>query len=217
MLQLTIPISRRRGPHCINVNLEWHPARTAAGRLAFRCYCAWNKGEKQVHAHTDVWNSGTKNHMSRRGRFGRGYLGEGWFMGYDGAGACDLGKKLKTARQVAHWVEEKTTTEDHFTIYNFYLNKQKNLVCRHWARKETSSKSCWAWLKVGHSTAGVIDVTGATSTIRGELVDVRQCHCAQWNIHRSASHPPFWLPGWLALIFLRLPCTHHSLSKGPIG
>lgn len=70
--------------------------------------------------------------------------------------------------------------------------------------KKASSKSCGAWLKVGHSKVGVIDVTGATSTIRGELVDVRQCHCAQWNIHRSAFRPPFWLPGWLALIFLRL-------------
>lgn len=70
--------------------------------------------------------------------------------------------------------------------------------------KKASGKSCGAWLKVGHSTVGVIDVTGATSTIRGELVDVRQCHCAQWNIHRSAFRPPFWLPRWLALIFLRL-------------
>lgn len=57
---------------------------------------------------------------------------------------------------------------------------------------------------MGHSTAGVIDVTEATSTIRGELVDVRQCHGAQWNIHRSAFRLPFWLPGWLALIFLCL-------------
>lgn len=87
---------------------------------------------------------------------------------------------------------------------NFHLNRQKiSFASSEWGKK-ASNESCWAWLKVGHSTVGVIDVTGATSTIRGELVDVRQCHCAQWNIHRSAFRPPFWLPGWLALIFLRL-------------
>lgn len=37
-----------------------------------------------------------------------------------------------------------------------------------------------------------------------ELVDVRQCHCAQWNIHRSAFLLPLWLLGWVALIFLSL-------------
>lgn len=75
---------------------------------------------------------------------------------------------------------------------------------------------------MGHSTVGVIDVTGATSTIRGELVDVRQCHCAQWNIHRSAFRPPFWLPGQLALIFLRLytPLTikkTHWVTHATVG
>lgn len=101
----------------------------------------------------------------------------------------------------------KKKRPEYFTIirkYLSHLNRQNiSFASSEWVEK-TSSKSCWAWLKVGHSTVGVIDVTGATSTIRGELVDVRQCHCAQWNIHRSALRPSFWLPGWLALIFLRL-------------
>lgn len=58
MLQLTIPISSRRGPRCTNVNLEWHAARSAPDWPVFRCYCAWNKGKKSVcgHArtHTDT-------------------------------------------------------------------------------------------------------------------------------------------------------------------
>ena len=58
--------------------------------------------------HTQTYETEAQNHRSRPRRFGRGYLDEGWFMGYDGAGACDLGKKKKkTVRQVAHWVEEK--------------------------------------------------------------------------------------------------------------
>lgn len=65
-------------------------------------------------------------------------------------------------------------------------------------------------------------MTGATSTIRGELVDVRQCHGAQWNIHRSAFGPPSHqprppTPAWVTSPHLPQACTHRSLSKGPIG
>lgn len=94
--------------------------------------------------------------------------------------------KSKTSK--SHTKRRKHTKDILLLLEITFLLKRKKIMSFDFSKrwKKISSRSCRAWLKVGHLMFAVIDVTGATSTIRGELVDVCQCHRAQWNTHQSA-------------------------------
>lgn len=159
--------------------------------------------------HTHKYETEAQNHTSRPKHFGKGTLMNGWLIGFI--------MQVNAENWKPPWVQERRIWGiiKHLLQLenNFLFIQTRDLPC---LQERTSSKSCWASLKVGHTTVEVIDVTGATSTIRGELVDVRQCHCAQWNIHRSALSPSL-LTARVSSPHFSSACTHRSQSKGPIG